>query len=135
MALAALVDPKSLQGLEAMGGTEGLLRGLGTDPKMGLRSWQYAESGQQYDPEKGTGGGVGAGGDTPQSRASADDRRRVYGVNQVPRRKKKGLIPLMWLTLNNKVLVSCMPFLFLGCVSTRPNWGFRPFCLSQLLFR
>lgn len=119
-----MVDPKSLQSLEAIGGTEGLLRGLGTDTNMGLRSWQYAESGQRQDVENGEGGGVGAGGDTPQSRASADDRRHVYGVNQMPRRKRKGLILLMWLALNDKVLVSWMSCLFLGYVSTRPIWYF-----------
>ncbi|KZT01381.1 calcium-translocating P-type ATPase [Laetiporus sulphureus 93-53] len=34
--LAALVDPKSLEQLEEMGGIKGLLRGLGTDAKRGL---------------------------------------------------------------------------------------------------
>ncbi|CAE6427411.1 unnamed protein product [Rhizoctonia solani] len=103
--LASLVDPKSLQSLESMGGSEGLLRGLGTDINLGLRSWQYADSGQNHDPEKGEGGGAGAGGDTPQSRASGDDRRRVYGVNVMPSRKSKGLLLLMWLALKDKVLV------------------------------
>lgn len=92
--------------MEAMGGIDGLLRGLGTDPNQGLRSWQYAESTQRTDAEGGNAGGAGAGGDTPQSRASADDRRRVYGVNQMPARKSKSLLLLMWLALKDKVLVS-----------------------------
>ncbi|CAE6429378.1 unnamed protein product [Rhizoctonia solani] len=105
LVLASLVDPKSLPSLESMGGSDGLLRGLGTDANLGLRSWQYADSGQSHDPEKGEGGGAGAGGDTPQSRASSDDRRRVYGVNVMPSRKSKGLLLLMWLALKDKVLV------------------------------
>lgn len=89
-----------------MGGIDGLLRGLGTDSHQGLRSWQYTDSGQRNDPERGEGGGAGAGGDTPQSRATTDDRRRVYGVNVMPSRKSKGLLLLMWLALKDKVLVS-----------------------------
>lgn len=89
-----------------MGGVEGLMRGLGTDPTKGLRSWQYSDSGQRVDPESGQGGGAGAGGDSPQSRASAEDRKRVYGVNQMPSRKSKSLLLLMWLALKDKVLVS-----------------------------
>ncbi|CUA75881.1 hypothetical protein RSOLAG22IIIB_01882 [Rhizoctonia solani] len=106
LVLASLVDPKSLQSLESIGGSEGLLRGLGTDSNLGLRSWQYTDSGQNHDPEKGQGGGAGAGGDTPQSRASVEDRRRVYGVNVMPSRKSKGLLLLMWLALKDKVLLS-----------------------------
>ncbi|KDN36653.1 hypothetical protein RSAG8_10695, partial [Rhizoctonia solani AG-8 WAC10335] len=105
LVLASLVDPKSLQSLEAIGGTEGLLRGLGTDTNLGLRSWQFTDSGQNHDPEKGDGGGAGAGGDTPQSRASVEDRRRVYGANVMPSRKSKSLLLLMWLALKDKVLV------------------------------
>ncbi|KAH7342030.1 calcium-translocating P-type ATPase [Rhizoctonia solani] len=105
LVLASLVDPKSLHSLESIGGTEGLLRGLGTDTNLGLRSWQYTDLGQKHDPEKGEGGGVGAGGDTPQSRASLEDRRRVYGTNVMPSRKSKSLLLLMWLALKDKVLV------------------------------
>ncbi|KAF8606411.1 calcium-translocating P-type ATPase [Ceratobasidium sp. AG-I] len=105
LALASLVDPKSLKSLEEMGGIEGLMRGLGSDMTQGLRSWQYADSAQRSDPESGQAGGAGAGGDTPQSRASADDRRRVYGINQMPSRKSKSLLLLMWLALKDKVLV------------------------------
>lgn len=89
-----------------MGGTKGLLRGLGTDGDFGLGSWQYADLSQQYDPEKGEGGGVGAGGDSPQSRASADDRRRIYGINERPSRNSKGLLLCMWLALRDKQLVN-----------------------------
>ncbi|KAG9085467.1 hypothetical protein FS749_004393 [Ceratobasidium sp. UAMH 11750] len=58
LVLASLVDPKSLPSLEAIGGCEGLLRGLGTDTNLGLRSWQYTDSGQRNNPEGGNGGGA-----------------------------------------------------------------------------
>jgi Ca2+-transporting ATPase len=105
LVLASLVDPKSLQSLQAIGGTEGLLSGLGTDTNLGLRSWQHSEAGQRSDPESGNGGGAGAGGDSPESRASAEDRKRVYGINEMPTRKSKSLLLLMWLALKDKVLV------------------------------
>ncbi|QRV74869.1 calcium-transporting ATPase [Ceratobasidium sp. AG-Ba] len=105
LVLASLVDPKSLQSLQSMGGSEGLLRGLGTDTNLGLRSWQYSETGERSDPEGGNAGGAGAGGDSPITRATVDDRRRVYGANVMPTRKSKGLLLLMWLALKDKVLV------------------------------
>lgn len=98
LVLASLAGSKSLQCLEATGGTEGLLRSLSTDANFGLRSWQYADSSQRYDL------GKGEGGDSPH-RATADGRRRIYGVNQTPSRKSKGLWLWMWLTLKDKQLV------------------------------
>ncbi|KAG8728525.1 hypothetical protein FRC12_021666, partial [Ceratobasidium sp. 428] len=105
LVLASLVDPKNLPGLEGMGGTEGLMRGLGTDTNLGLRSWQYSDPTHRSDPESGNGGGAGAGGDSPITRATVEDRKRVYGVNQLPSRKSKSLLLLMWLALKDKVLV------------------------------
>ncbi|CAE6458427.1 unnamed protein product [Rhizoctonia solani] len=84
LVLASFIDPKSLSSLESMGDTEGLLRGLGNDIKPGLRRWRYADSEQGHCPEKGEGGGAGAGGDAPQPRASVGGGERVYGVNVMP---------------------------------------------------
>lgn len=107
LVLASLVDPKSLHILEAMGGVEGLLRGLGTDTNLGLRNWQYSDPDPRHDPEKGE--CTAGGGDKPQSRATAADRHRVYGVNQTPPRKSKSLLLLVWLAAKDKVLVSGIP--------------------------
>jgi Ca2+-transporting ATPase len=110
--LASLVDPKSLEALEAMGGTKGLLAGLGVDPNGGLNiGGKTSEPGDApavivTDPagEKGQviektphDGGAYAG--------TVEDRHRVYGVNTLPVRKSKSLLQLMWLALKDKVLV------------------------------
>lgn len=91
--LAMLVDPKSLDDLEKIGGIDGLLDGLGVNGKKGLPS-----------DEEGQIGGEGGGG--LQWKASIEERRRVYGRNDLPDRKSKSLLLLMWLAFKDKVLVS-----------------------------
>lgn len=85
--LARLVDPKSLQSLEALGGAKGLLDGLGTDPKHGLSSQKSGD------------------GPSSSSTASYEERQRIYGPNVLPTRKSKSLLQLMWIALKDKVLV------------------------------
>lgn len=76
-ALYNLVDPKSVDHLRSLGGTEGVLRGLKTDPKVGLAE------------------------DTPgpdgiPTVAEAQDRKRIYGENRVPGKKPKSFLALCW---------------------------------------
>lgn len=78
--LYALIDPKSLDHLSSLGGSDALLTGLGTDAAQGLSD---------------------TGGDIPLS-----ERERVYGFNRVPERKGKSLLRLMWMAYQDKVLVS-----------------------------
>lgn len=82
--LYALIDPKNVAHLRSLGGTQALLRGLGSDPKHGIVSDATA---------------------APSSAISLDDRVRVYGVNRVPERKSKSLLELMWLAYQDKVLL------------------------------
>ncbi|KAG8717390.1 hypothetical protein FRC09_014350 [Ceratobasidium sp. 395] len=103
--LASLVGLKSLATLEAIGGTEGLLRDLGTDTKLGLRTWQDSDSNQRSDPESGNDGGAGAGGDSPVTCAKVEDTKRVYGISQSSSRKSERLLLLMRLALQDKVLL------------------------------
>jgi Ca2+-transporting ATPase len=126
--LASLVDPKSLDVLREMGGVEALLRGLATHRTLGLSDTEaHAEapaapaaqpegavpgimvvspSGQETDvppPLKAPAAGAAVPG------AALDERRRVYGENALPTRKPKTLLQLMWLALQDKVLVrACM---------------------------
>ncbi|KAL7414094.1 calcium-translocating P-type ATPase [Mrakia frigida] len=88
--LASLVDPKSVELLSTFGGIDALLAGLGTDPKKGLDSDALAAS--------------AAGGSDP-TKATSADRQRVYGANTLPVRPAKGLFYLMWLALQDKVLI------------------------------
>lgn len=127
-ALASLLDPKNLDGLEEMGGVDGLLKGLGTSRTKGLSSHSLRESPDAakasselspkptHDIEQGTipsvvvtspdGKGDGDGGGDAYG-APLDVRRRVYGPNTLPHRPTKSLLALMWMALKDKVLVRC----------------------------
>jgi P-type Ca2+ transporter type 2C len=94
--LAALVDPKTLQDLDKMGGLQGLCTGLGTSPTTGLSAHSLGQ-GAGADGEK-------SGGEGPFA-APLSDRQRVYGTNSLPTRASKTLLQLMWLALKDKVLV------------------------------
>ncbi|GAA6028517.1 hypothetical protein JCM8097_007260 [Rhodosporidiobolus ruineniae] len=78
-----LVDPKSYDYLKSLGGTEGVLRGLRTDAKTGLKET----------------GGEGS------SVAEQEDRLRVYGDNRVPGKKPKSFLELCWAAYTDKVLI------------------------------
>ena len=104
--LAMLVDPKSLADLEKIGGIDGLLNGLGVDKTKGLLTGadeaQAAETGaprSSDEVERRSG---------KQWSASMDERRRVYGPNDLPIRPSKSLLYLMWLAFKDKVLVSIL---------------------------
>lgn len=86
-ALYNLIDPKSLDALEKLGGIEGVLEGLGTDRKTGL---------VDRAGEDGKGG----------RNVKIADRERVYGANRTPERKGKSLLQLAWMAYQDKVLVS-----------------------------
>ena len=95
-ALAALVDPKTLKGLENIGGLEGLCTGLGTSPTKGLSAHSLGQ-GASFNGET-------SGGEGPFA-APLSDRQRVYGINTLPTRRSKSLVQYMWLALKDKVLV------------------------------
>ena len=64
-------------------------------------------------------GGVSNGGRPASLKLSADayeatveDRRRIYGQNIPPQRPSESLLHLMWLALQDKVIVSKIPHLF-----------------------
>ncbi|KAL5531003.1 hypothetical protein ACEPAG_3879 [Sanghuangporus baumii] len=75
--LAHMAESKILDMLEAYGGIESILRGLGTDAKRGLSL----------------------------SASEIEERQRVYGRNVLPIQKSKTLFQLMWLVLQQKVLI------------------------------
>lgn len=77
--LNKLLNPKSLDAFRALGGLEGLARGLHVDINAGLSVDEDAQ-------------------------ASAA-RTRVYGRNQLPPKKPKSIWRLMWITMHEAVLV------------------------------
>jgi len=109
--LASLVDPKNLESLEAMGGTEGLLAGLGTDPTNGLTiSRNKSKSGDAPTAVVTTPASEEFTHEGAAYNGTVEDRQRVYGSNIPPVRKSKSLLELMWFALKDKVLVSLCHF-------------------------
>ncbi|WVR07270.1 calcium-translocating P-type ATPase, PMCA-type [Kwoniella sp. DSM 27419] len=100
--LAMLVDPKSLDDLEKIGGVQGLLEGLGVDGKRGLNVGTSEGKVETGAPRSSS---DMPGGNGPQWRTSIDERRRVYGRNDLPERKSKSLLQLMWMAFKDKVLI------------------------------
>ncbi|KZS94160.1 calcium-translocating P-type ATPase [Sistotremastrum niveocremeum HHB9708] len=123
LVLASLVDPKSLESLNKLGGVDSLISSLGTHRTKGL---SYASAGS-HPMETGTteerdskfpladdpptiprvksDDGDDDFDSGPAFSASVDDRKRVYGSNVIPTRQSKSLLLLMWLALKDKVLV------------------------------
>ncbi|WWD17545.1 calcium-translocating P-type ATPase, PMCA-type [Kwoniella shandongensis] len=98
--LAMLVDPKSLEDLEKIGGIKGLLDGLGVQGNKGLMiTDSHADGGA---PRSSADMPAGNG---PQWKANLEERRRVYGKNDLPQRKSKSLLLLMWIAFKDKVLI------------------------------
>ncbi|KDN51974.1 calcium-translocating P-type ATPase [Tilletiaria anomala UBC 951] len=113
--LADLVDPKSVALLQERGGVQGLLNALGTDERRGL-ALDFA-GGVQLVEGEGEAKDVEAAA-APRNtekaakgvkegfvHATREERERVYGVNRLPERKSKSLLLLMWLTLQDKILI------------------------------
>ncbi|WVF71734.1 calcium-translocating P-type ATPase, PMCA-type [Kwoniella sp. CBS 6097] len=100
--LAMLVDPKSLDDLEKIGGIDGLLDGLGVDGKRGLNAGTN-EGPQETGAPRSSSEMPRSNG--PQWKASMDDRRNIYGRNTLPERKSKSLLQLMWIAFKDKVLI------------------------------
>jgi len=130
--LASLVDLKDLHSLEAIGGVESLLRGLGTHPTQGLwvGTYDYGGGRSTY-PRPSAGAGASQRCDQPSvtkqgsveskavssiagpgdDRGDEDDpfcatpqeRKRVFGENLLPHPQTKPLLALMWLVPKDKV--------------------------------
>ena len=108
--LAHLFDPKSLEEIEKLGGSSGILTGLGTSAENGLST-------KGAPPKQSLGSPVPAIMLTePEGRqaqvvneaalaATFEDRQRVYGENVLPTRKSKSLLLLMFIALKDRVLV------------------------------
>ena len=114
--LASLLDPKDVPGLRKLGGTEALIDGLGTHSTRGL-----ATSSLEQGPRTA-------------HDCTLEDRQRVFGTNTLPIRRVKSLLQLMWLALQNRVLV-CYFFLPRIFIVTSPivSLDFIVCCGSHIL--
>ncbi|KAF9130253.1 plasma membrane calcium, partial [Mortierella sp. 14UC] len=106
--LMDLIDPKAPEKLEGYGGIEGILRGLHADPVKGLAT---AAGGKSLDHVTSDGGekpATSAGhqmGNIDTTAVSFADREEFFGKNVLPMRKPKSIFQLMWIALQEKILI------------------------------
>lgn len=128
--LSQLHDPKDLRALRAIGGIQGLLLGLRTNATEGLSSDEYGLRGKVTIEDAVNGAKQGDRIDEPELYPSRNessghastlrristmslgpaphpfqDRKRIFSENRLPRKRSKNLFQLMWLILQDKVLV------------------------------
>ncbi|OAL03972.1 calcium-translocating P-type ATPase [Phaeosphaeriaceae sp. SRC1lsM3a] len=115
--LGKLYNPKSLGAFYALGGLDGIEKGLRTDRKAGLSldettldgavSFEEATmaSGKQ-SPKSAPEQGVTRSNTTREAGEDAfADRKRVFSDNRLPVRKPKNIFQLAWIAYNDKVLL------------------------------
>jgi len=107
--LSRLINPKNYAAFVALGGLEGLERGLRTDSKSGLSLDETGLSGSisfedATSPNTPTKSFPELTDDAIERGAFAD-RQRVFGRNVLPERKSKTLLRLIWEALQDKVLI------------------------------
>jgi Ca2+-transporting ATPase len=111
--LNKLLNPKSLSAFKALGGLQGILKGLQTDPRSGLSidetsaptrvSFDTAVKADGSSPEKPTGASAPA---VPSGSGEAfADRIRVYKKNVLPPKKPTPFWKLAWNAYNDTVII------------------------------
>ncbi|KAG0026941.1 hypothetical protein BGZ81_005997 [Podila clonocystis] len=97
--LMDLIDPKSSEKLAAYGGVGGILAGLHTNPTKGLSTANQPLSSVVAGEEGHL-----------NEKASTEDvslasREEFFGKNFLPQRKQKSIFALMWMALQEKILI------------------------------
>lgn len=109
--LGKLINPKNLPGLRALGGIEGLEKGLRTDLKAGLSLDETVLEGVvTFEEAVASAPSKSPPPPPPAATVGTDansfkDRLRVFKDNRLPERKSKSLLRLMWIALMDKVLL------------------------------
>lgn len=122
--LSKLLNPKSLNAFYALGGLDGLEKGLQTNRTTGLsideesldRRIDFKDVAPEGTPRHGT-----AGDGIPETNTEAAvhippptdanptgpyaDRRKVFRDNRIPDKKTKSIWAIAWTTYNDKVLI------------------------------
>ncbi|KAI1971670.1 plasma membrane calcium [Ophidiomyces ophidiicola] len=114
--LNKMLNPKSLAAFRALGGPQGLERGLRTDLIAGLSIDEDKLQGTitfddatKHDTKKDNYGDAGPS-DASHSAASTgdskfSDRIRVFEQNRLPERKADGFFVLLWRAYNDKIII------------------------------
>ncbi|KAG6008727.1 hypothetical protein E4U21_003922 [Claviceps maximensis] len=115
--LNKMFNPKSLPAFFALGGLQGIEKGLRSNRKTGLSNDETRLDGQvsfedataenaKISSKSSNGGAMSK---TQSHRSSESDifadRYRVFRDNRLPEKKGKSLLQLMWITYNDKVLI------------------------------
>ncbi|KAH7068921.1 hypothetical protein BKA63DRAFT_97987 [Paraphoma chrysanthemicola] len=116
--LGKLYNPKSLGAFYALGGLDGIEKGLRTDRKAGLSIDETTLDGvvsfdeataptTSQNPSQGMPeAGITHTNSAHEAGANAfADRKRVYSDNRLPVRKPKNIFQLAWMAYNDKVLL------------------------------
>lgn len=121
--LNKLLNPKSLGAFHALGGLQGLEKGLRTNLRSGLSMdettldgtvsfEEVASKGAQNAVPKSDSDPPNQGPPARSNTAPAkqqdnafSDRKRVYGINKLPEKKAKSILELAWIAYNDKVLI------------------------------
>ncbi|KAH9874451.1 hypothetical protein IAQ61_003640 [Plenodomus lingam] len=116
--LGKLYNPKSLGAFHALGGLDGIEKGLRTDRKAGLSlDEQYLDGVVTFEeataptvsqsPQKSATNGAGHAESELKSAGenAFADRKRVFSDNRLPVRKPKNIFQLAWMAYNDKVLL------------------------------
>ncbi|CAI4218497.1 unnamed protein product [Parascedosporium putredinis] len=118
-----LLNPKSLKAFHALGGLHGITKGLRTDAKSGLSVDETKLSGAvTFEEATGSQLPTSSTESSPEIQPAKPaqpqrsntykgdgeafaDRKRVYGRNTLPERKSKSFLQLVWIALQDKVLI------------------------------
>jgi Ca2+-transporting ATPase len=116
--LGKLYNPKSLGAFYALGGIDGIEKGLRTDRKAGLSldeatldgvvTFEDATTPSTVDKPTKSSPEQGLSHTDTAKDAGANafaDRKRVYSDNRLPVRKPKNIFQLAWMAYNDKVLI------------------------------
>lgn len=105
-----MLNPKSLAAFQALGGLRGLERGLRTDLTSGLSVDEtHLDGTVSFDeaisptPDKKSPTPADI---TPTNEATQfEDRVQVFNWNRLPARKSTGILKLLWLAYNDKIII------------------------------
>ncbi|KAF2651479.1 calcium-translocating P-type ATPase [Lophiostoma macrostomum CBS 122681] len=117
--LGKMLNPKSLAAFHALGGLDGIEKGLRTDRNAGLsvdeQRWDDAVTFEEATTPKSAQTPTKSSPDKAFQRSDTTaigdgqeayaDRKRVFSDNRLPERKPKSILQLAWMAYNDKVLI------------------------------
>lgn len=108
--LNKMLNPKSLAAFHALGGLRGLELGLRTDLTSGLSVDESRLEGaigfEEATMSQSTSGKKASMPvDMPSDASQFEDRVRVYNWNRLPARKSTGILKLLWMAYNDKIII------------------------------